>query len=494
MSQLLTVSRAARLVGVARGILQSRIQNGELNAHDGMVTADELLRLYPDTRLEEAGAFERVTRIKEESFGRRVRERMLPSQDMLAQRLFEQGRELADVRAHLQQYHTLVVRLEEKVRVLAQAAAGEARDLLSLLQAHLQAELQGVLGSSEQANVLSVMDDILRVMSAHVVVHPSGHDFFVDGADTVLDAALRAGLSLNYGCSSGNCGLCKARVVSGQVQRVRHHDYVLSEAEKLQGYTLLCSNTAVGDLVIEALEASDPADIPRQQIVARVKAIKRLSEDVVMLHLQMPRSNRLRFLAGQSVTLTTLGAEAIQLPVASCPCDDRNLQFHVRRDPNHGFAQKVFSGLEQGDAVTVWGPWGDFVLRPGSARPIVFVACDTGFAPVKSLIEHAMALETAEKVHLYWLATRPGGHYLSNLCRSWASALDYLSYTAVGGSAGEGDVVRGASDIVRLIDADHPDLRRFDVFLAGPAPFADTVSALLGQRRFPPEQLMVAMV
>jgi CDP-4-dehydro-6-deoxyglucose reductase len=494
MSQLLTVSRAARLVGATRGALQSRIQSGELQAYDGMVSVDDLLRLYPETRLEETGAFERVSRIKEESFGRRVRERMLPSQDVLAQRLFEQSRELADLRSHLQQYHALVVRLEDKLRALGQSAAGQTRKFLAQLEDFLETELQDILGKSEQPNALALMNDMLGVMSAHVVVHPSGHDFFVDGADTILDAALRAGLSINYGCSSGNCGLCKARIVSGQIQRVRHQDYVLSEAEKLQGYSLLCSNTAVSDLIIEALEAANPEDIPRQQIVARVKAINRLSDDVVMLQLQTPRNSRLRFLAGQSVTLSMHGAEAIQLPVASCPCDDRNLQFHIEHDPNHSFVQKVFSGLGSGDSVTIWGPWGDFVLRPESARPILFVACDTGFAPIKSLIEHAMALDAAGTIHLYWLATRPGGHYLANLCRSWAGALENFGYTPLEDANGNGATVRGALELVRRMDESHPQILEYDLYLAGPGAFVDTIGAHLRQRRFPQEQLAVAVV
>ena len=82
------------------------------------------------------------------------------------------------------------------------------------------------------ANPLAVRDSILRVMSAHVRVLPSGHDFFIDGPDSILEAALRAGIPLNYGCSGGNCGLCKAKVVSGQIKKIRHHDYVIPEAQK----------------------------------------------------------------------------------------------------------------------------------------------------------------------------------------------------------------------------------------------------------------------
>jgi CDP-4-dehydro-6-deoxyglucose reductase len=328
---------------------------------------------------------------------------------------------------------------------------------------------------------------MLRVMSAHVVVRPSRHEFFVDGADTILDAALRSGLALNYGCSNGNCGLCKARIVSGQVQKVRHHDYVLSEAEKQQGYTLLCSHTAVGDLVVEALESAEAGDIPTQQIVARVKAMQALGDDLMLLHLQTPRTNRLRFLAGQNLTLTA-GEASAQLPIASCPCDDRNLHFHVVRNAGGSFARRVFGPLKAGDAVTLFGPWGDFVLRPESPRSILFLACDTGFAPIKSLIEHAMALEASAWLHLYWLATRPAGHYLDNLCRSWADALDNFTYAPI---AAEHDDAR---DLIRRIGADHADLNAFDIYLAGPEAFVRSATMALRERDFPETQLLAAIL
>ena len=117
--------------------------------------------------------------------------------------------------------------------------------------------LQHVLGQEQKPDSLEVMDAMLKVMSAHVTLQPSGRDFFVEGNDTLLEAALKAGLALNYGCSGGNCGLCKARVISGQVMKTRHFDYILTEAEKQQGYTLMCAHTAVSDITIEALEASD---------------------------------------------------------------------------------------------------------------------------------------------------------------------------------------------------------------------------------------------
>jgi len=141
-------------------------------------------------------------------------------------------------------------------------------------------------------------------MAAQVKIIPSGHEFFFEGNDSILEAALKAGLALNYGCASGNCGLCKARIVSGEVQKIRHHDYVISEAEKGMGYKLMCSHTAVTDITIEAAEAHSAEDIPLQEIEATVKKLESLADNLLVLRLQTPRTQTLRFFAGQSATLT----------------------------------------------------------------------------------------------------------------------------------------------------------------------------------------------
>ena len=155
MQQRLGLSRAARLVGVARGTLQQQIQRGELASFDGTVSADDLLRLYPAARLESDTGFERVTKIKEEAFGRRVRERMLPSQEILSHRLFEQSRELSDLRAHLQRYHTMVVQLRERLRDEELHGADAVRSSAARLGELLDRELEAVLGETEAPNALA---------------------------------------------------------------------------------------------------------------------------------------------------------------------------------------------------------------------------------------------------------------------------------------------------------------------------------------------------
>jgi len=468
VAQWVSVWRAAHLVGVSRRVLQQRVRGGELMLNDGLVSTESLQRLYPQARFEDSGLFEHVSQLKDEAFGRRVRERLLPSQEVLAQRLFHQSQELADLRRHLQHYHALVLELRDAIRAQAQAAPDD--QALQRLAGQASTGLARVL-ATESVDMLDVMDDMLKVMCAQVTVRPSGHQFSVEGHATLLQAGLQAGLKLNYGCGNGTCGMCKVRVIDGEVARVMPFDYPLSEAEKAQGYTLLCAHTAASsELTVEMLEASGPKDIPAQQIVTAVRQVRELGPDTRLVHLQTPRSHRLRFLAGQSVTLgLSNGSEDDvhrTLPVASCPCDDRNLHFFVGRDAGDPFACRVFDGdLKSGMSVDLWGPVGEFVLSEGE-RPLVFAACDLGFGPVKSLIEHALARDEAPSMSLFWLATRADGHFMANQCRAWSAALDGFEHHL----AYHSDPAAGARQLAQAMRADLFDIA-CDFYIAGPQDF-----------------------
>jgi CDP-4-dehydro-6-deoxyglucose reductase len=472
MTHQVSVWRAAQLLGVARGVLQKHVRDGTLILNDGQVSTDRLLRLYPDAHLEESGLLERVTQIRDEAFGKRVRERLLPSQEVLAQRLFNQSQELADVRRHLQHYHALVISLQADIR--AQLAHNPESAAWLELERLITQGLAKVL-ATEPVDMLEVMDDMLKVMTAQVTVRPSGHEFAVEGRANLLQAGLHAGLKLIYGCGNGTCGMCKVRVISGEVSQTQHFDYPLSEAEKAQGYTLMCCHTAASStLTLEMLEATGPQDIPEQLIATQVRAISSLAANTLLLHLQTPRTHRLRFLAGQSVRLGWTSAQQGDVDatyaIASCPCDDRNLLFFVTRDATDALAESLFAGhIKPGATLTVLGPSGEFVLADGH-RPLVFAACDASFGPIKSLIEHALSLDAAPSLSLFWLATQSDGHFSSNQCRAWSEALDQFEYELVTHT----DATLGAWQIAQAMRADLFDID-CDFYLAGPQAFINTL-------------------
>ena len=337
-------------------------------------------------------------------------------------------------------------------------------------------------------------------MSFRVRLLPSGKEFAAEKNETVLEAALRSGIALNYNCNTGTCGGCGGRIRSGQVRETQQHDFHFSDTQKAQGHVLLCVTAAQSDLEIEVKEAGGIEDIPLQRVSTKVEQMERVQDDTLILHLRTPRTQTLRFLAGQHLSLAIADMPPRNKSLASCPCNAMHLQFHIRRVPGDPFSEYVFSELKISETVTVEGPWGNFSLDESSKRPIIFVAYETGFAPIKSIIEHAIALELEQPLHLYWMAHQPGNHYLNNLCRSWLDALDNFSYTALTGdeSSGESSWEASTDPAVGLRDmeaagaaivADHPDLSRFDVYLTAPESSTEGIIKLLQRHGLPKGQL-----
>ena len=123
-------------------------------------------------------------------------------------------------------------------------------------------------------------------MTGKIRLTPSDHEFELFGNSSLLEAGLSAGLRLAYGCSSGNCGKCLARVVEGEVEKIRHHDFFINDVKKAGGQVLMCCNTALTDLVLEANEASNADEIPQQQIAAMVESARQTGAYEYMREVQ----------------------------------------------------------------------------------------------------------------------------------------------------------------------------------------------------------------
>ncbi len=307
---------------------------------------------------------------------------------------------------------------------------------------------------------------VMKGMAARVKLEPGGQEFPAEANDTSLEAALRAGLSVPYGCSNGSWGDCRARLVQGRIGKTRPHDYVLSEVEKAQGVFLPCCHAPVTDVVIEASIVGS-ADIPLHQMTVRVRAFEKPVEDLLILHLVTPRSQRLRFLAGQDVTLSMNGMSGTW-PLASCPCDDRHLEIHVHRSSGD-LAKRLHDEVRKDLMLDLSGPSGQFVLDAESTRPAVFVAWDEGFSPIKSLLQQAQSQDQAESLTLFWISERLP-HYQDNLCRAWADALENFSFHPFASSDGEEKLLH---DIAQAVNPASSDL-----YVAAPDRFAAALESM----------------
>lgn len=477
MDKRVSLSRAAKMAGVRRAELQARIQRGELQAFDGMVRMVDLLEHYPDIRFEDERILERMEANKAAAMARDLTARALPDAKMLVQRLALIGEQLQRARDLAQHYADVVEVLDTELQTYEKSPDAGAREIARNLRLSIQRVLHKSREWVDDGHVSGGSGIWMHVMAPVVRLEPGGDAFPVEGDDTVLEAALRAGLSIPYGCSNGACGQCRARVLSGETHYVRSHDLVLSEAERSQGFALMCSVAPVTDLVIELGVARSPEQIDFQTTQAVIRSVEAHGEHLLILRVQTPRTRSLRFLAGQHVQVNSIGQnQPVLLSLANCPCDARNLVFHVdtRREDlvNSGF----LNALNKGTSLDLEGPYGHFVIETEVREGLVFIALDTGFAPIKSLIEHLIAQDTAEHIELIWIASGPG-HYADNLCRSWEDAFDGFHYRPLRVASREAGavrtVLREGLHRLRLTGSD----RRY--FVAGPGNFIEEVREIL---------------
>lgn len=332
---------------------------------------------------------------------------------------------------------------------------------------------------------------------SYTVQLESGHyRFHVDSHESILDAAIRAGVPLNYGCNNGNCGLCKAKIVNGATKSLRIHDYVIREAEKLQGYALMCSITCESNVVIDADVAANATDIPVQDLRVKVRKLNLISDGLAIITTQVSRTVRFRFIAGQYMRVSDGQGRSRDYAIASCPCDERRLEFHVRKLEGDAFSSTVFDSLSVGDWLDIQGPYGDFIIDETNNGPLIMIAFDTGFAAIKSLLEHVTAQDSEQLIYLYWLACGVEGLYLDNLCRSWDDALDQMHYIPMYLSRGVNEIFDTQYEGMAAIEEKFSvALRHVEYFqdasvhIVSPEPVANLVQQLLMQKGFQQQQI-----
>ena len=319
-------------------------------------------------------------------------------------------------------------------------------------------------------------------MSFSVTVQPSGRQFSVEVDETILEAALRQGVVLPYGCKDGACGSCKARVLEGTLEQGDHAAKALSAEEATRGYALPCCAHATSDLVMEARVVAAAGDIPVRKMPCRIAAIERPAPDVAILRLQLPANERLQYLAGQYVELILRDGSRRSYSMAGAPHAAEQLELHVRHVPGGKFTDALFGAatppVKERDILRLEGPMGTFFLREDSDKPIVMLASGTGFAPIKAIVEHMIHKSITRPVTLYWGGRRPQDLYLNALAEGWMRELPALRYVPVVSDALPEDGWAGRTGFVhRAVMEDFPDLSGHQVYACGAPIVIDSARA-----------------
>ena len=303
-------------------------------------------------------------------------------------------------------------------------------------------------------------------MAHQVTIQPSNHAFTVNEGETVLDGALREGIIIAYGCRNGACGSCKGKLVSGTLEYGTYEERALSDAERDSGMALFCQARPLSDLVIECREIAGVKDMQIKMLPCRVQKMNLVAPDVMRLELKLPANERLQFLAGQYLDIVLRNGIRRSFSMANAPHNDAFLELHLR---NYGgpFSEQVFARMKEKDILRFEGPFGTFFLRDASAKPIVFLASGTGFAPVKAMIESALHAGIERPMTLYWGCRVRADLYMNDLAERWSTEHG-LRYVPVLSDALPSDAWTGRTGFVhRAVMEDLPDLSEVQVYACG---------------------------
>jgi len=305
-------------------------------------------------------------------------------------------------------------------------------------------------------------------MGFKIVISPTGKSFEAEEGESILDAALRNGVSLSYGCRNAVCGACKGRLISGEISYEDLEPAALSEAEKAAGMVLFCGAEPRSDVTIAVNEIGSSQEIKVEQYPVRVVKLDKLAPDVMRVYLKLPDALRMQFLAGQYIDIILQDGRRRSFSLANAPHDDALIELHIRYIDGGEFTDHVFRDMQEKEMLRIEGPLGGFYLRESSPRPIIFVAGGTGFAPIKGIIEHALAENIQRPMYLYWGARAKVDLYQDELPTEWADK-GLINYVAVLSDTNETDQWQGRDGYVhQAVLNDFPDLSGYDVYAGGP--------------------------
>ncbi len=330
----------------------------------------------------------------------------------------------------------------------------------------------------------------------NIQLKKNNRNFECSENDSILEAGLRHGLSMHYECSNGTCGACVANLIDGDIKQIKHHDFILSDEQKKQGEFLMCCNAPATDVELELDLIGSVQSIAIQNIETKVKKISLINDDLAIITVRTPRSKTLQFMAGQDVELSFKGNTS-RYPLASCPCHGMELEFHIKNMSDDAFATALFSKkIKSKSIIDLEGPKGVFVLKENSERPMLFIAWDNGFAPIRSLVEHAFSLEMSNPVNFYW--AYPAAEqfpYLDNHAKSWQTIMDNYTYTPIAcafNRFSKNDCQKIAKKIFNSLDLDL--VNQSDLYISVPAEVLIYLGELLLENGLNESQLIASPI
>lgn len=329
-------------------------------------------------------------------------------------------------------------------------------------------------------------------MSHTVELSPGGQVFEVADGETILDAALRAGIDLQYGCRHGNCSTCKYFIEDGEVDYGSASAYSLPDREREEGYALLCCATPLCDLLIRDHRRPDARARPLLKPVTTTATLLGCTQLTAELwELRLAPAEPLACYAGQYAELG-LDVDGATLwrsySMASAPSDGSTLSFVLKRIAAGAFSARV-TALAPGATLLLRGPFGSSYLRDGDA-PVLLAAIGSGCAPILAMLREAAARGDTRRFTYFYGARRPADLPCEEELAALSARLGGLRYVpTLDGLTADDDWQGSVGNVTQAIQREIDDAHALDAYLCGAPAMCETVGRLLRAKGLPEQNL-----
>jgi CDP-4-dehydro-6-deoxyglucose reductase len=206
------------------------------------------------------------------------------------------------------------------------------------------------------------------------------------------------------------------------------------------------------------------------------------------ISLKLPSTERLQFMAGQYIDIIMKDGKKRSFSLANPPHDDAFLQLHIRYVAGGEFAEHVFNTMQERDILRFTGPLGSFFLREDSDKPIIFIASGTGFAPIKSIVEHVRHQGIKREMIFYWGARAQADLYMMDLPILWQQEANF-TFIPVLSEPTENDQWQGRIGLVHeAVLHDFKALNGWQVYACGAPVMVEAAYTTFTARGLPTEE------
>ncbi|MBH3434854.1 benzoate 1,2-dioxygenase electron transfer component BenC [Pseudomonas citronellolis] len=302
--------------------------------------------------------------------------------------------------------------------------------------------------------------------------------------ETVADAAYRQGVNIPLDCRDGACGTCKCFAEAGRYDLGQ--DYIedaLSEEEADQGYVLTCQMRAESDCVVRVPASSDVCKTQQASYQAAISEVRQLSESTIALSVKGESLSKLAFLPGQYVNLQVPGSGQSRAYSFSSLQKGGEVSFLIRNVPGGLMSSFLTSLAKAGDSLELAGPLGSFYLRD-IRRPLLLLAGGTGLAPFTAMLEKIAEQGSEHPLHLIYGVTNDFDLVELDKLEAFAARIPNFSFSACVANPESSYPHKGY--VTQHITPAHLNEGEVDIYLCGPPPMVEAVSAYIREQGITP--------